>query len=98
MSYSEAMPPKVECSYEGCNFEARSIEEMINHQTSLRHPGWGNIPPDASKKAWICGQCKKGYVTWAILYVHLTTHSLPFSCNQCGYKVGRQNRLKRHML
>lgn len=97
VSYEEPMPSSVKCSYNGCTFEAASIEEMTDHQASAQHPGWGNLPTQPEERPWVCGKCGNTFHRWGTLYVHLATHSLPFSCDLCSYKAGRQNRLKTHM-
>lgn len=97
VSYEEPMPSTVKCSYDGCTFEAASIDQMTDHQASAQHPGWGNLPAQPDERSWVCGKCGNTFNRQGTLYVHLATHSLPFSCSLCPYKAGRQNRLKTHM-
>ena len=94
VSYTEPMPNSVQCSHDDCNFEATKIEEMTNHQSDIRHPGWGSISSEQGKKSWVCGKCASRFVRWGILYVHLATHSLPYPCDQCDYKTGRLARFE----
>ena len=95
--HSEAMPTLVGCSYEDCLFEADTIEAMMQHQAAAKHPGWGSIPPKATSRSWVCGKCASSFQKWGVLYVHLATHSLPYTCPRCPYKAGRLYRLKKHM-
>ena len=92
--YDEPLTSTVGCSYEGCNFEAKLVEEMVQHLSTTKHPGF--LPPEPATKSWVCGKCHKTYEKWNILYVHLATHSLPYSCEHCAYKTSRLFRLKQH--
>ena len=87
----------VDCPFRSCDFKCTSVEEMLQHQSTAKHPGWSKKCPPG-ERSWHCEGCGKNYATWNVLTKHLDTHKKPFQRPECQYSAASVGRLRKHML